>query len=90
MALTPDGRAHPVTPVAVNKRLEMIADGRVQVFHKPTHAHPYKECFGFTTGKHAHHLPDGDWKVKVVSCEEWISHCEQTKHKHTPSTQASA
>ncbi len=81
------GLDHPTTPARVNKRLESIAAGRGA--HKPTAAHPYRQCF--SAEMHVHRGTDrtfagshggkryDDLYGAVRTCVEYIADCEAAK-----------
>lgn len=84
--------AHPTTRAGIDKRLEVIAAGKGG--HKPTNAHPYRECF---TGRaHDHYECDvdhhGQWYRRPIysasygarlSCVEYIAAVQASKLEAT-------
>lgn len=89
--------SHPTTPAGIDKRLEAIAAGRG--LHRPTMAHPYRDCFASTdrfgsTRRHRHseQVPmqfEGREYMRAMTCEEYIRAMESCTHDELVQHEAS-
>ena len=79
----------PTTRAGIDKRLEAIGAGRG--LHKPTAAHPYRDCFASTDRygstrlhRHSETVPmefEGRSYDRAITCAEYIAMCEASKNE---------